>query len=219
MANGVGGAIGFAAGGLLNWVGLAALGLLQTERSRTGPEMSLVLLCAIPWPPIVGASVGLAQWFVPGSIIGRVSLRDWVRTSAVLWLIGVVGAGLALFLGANWIRGDLASAIAFVVAGLVLATPIAIGQWQLLEGRSPATWIWLPTVLVSFGAGTAAGGAAAGALLRGVMASDWTMLLIAAPAFAGAAGGCVSGALSGMAVVYLTREIERSAGAPEDDLP
>jgi hypothetical protein len=214
VANAVGGLLGFGAGGLVTAAGLAALGLLHPAGSRTSLEVALVLACAGAWPLIAGATVALAQWAVLRSSHVDVGLRGWLGKNAALWLVGTVAAGVSVYLGAFALSGPFGGALVFVVAGLVLAVPIAIGQWDTLEGHSPDAWVWLPAVPLGYAASATFGAAAAGAVMGGMRANDWVTTLILAPAVAGVVGGCVSGLVTGLALVWLVRAAEPADSGP-----
>ncbi|MFN8633036.1 MAG: hypothetical protein U0893_04210 [Chloroflexota bacterium] len=212
VANAVGGMLGFGTGGLVTFGVLAALDLLHLDRARSAGEVALVLLCACAWPPIAGGIAAWAQWLVLRWSLGLGEGVGWVRMQAVLWLVGIALGGLIIYLAEFVPHGPVATPAAFVVAGLVLATPIALGQWSALRAHSSNAWVWLPIVPVGYAVGFMVGTAAAGATLQSVAVTDGLTTLVVAPALAGAAGGCVSGLVTGVALVYLVRGAAAPAG-------
>ena len=210
LANTVGGLVGFGVGGFVTWAALAALGLLDTSHSRSGPEIALVLLCAFAWPPIAGSIVGMAQSLALRCTLGRVSARAWITRSALGWLVGATGAGITVYLGALTVHSALATGVLLVVAGLVMGVPVAAGQASLLAASGASVWLWVMSVLIGYGAGALAGAAAGDALLSGVPVSDAASTLMLAPALAGAVAGCVSGAISGLALAIAIRAATRA---------
>jgi hypothetical protein len=130
VATALGGGLGFGVGGLLTLAGLAAAGLLNPQHSRSGPEIALVLACALPWLPIVGGRVALAEWLVLRRCLPGIEVRGWIRMNAVVWTIGTAGAVLngttasdavALLVIAPAVGGTIGSGVHGLVSGAALA--------------------------------------------------------------------------------------------------
>lgn len=209
IANTLGGLVGFGAGGAVTAAALGLLGLLHVAGSRRWSEVILVVVCASAWPAIVGGIVALAQWLVLRASLGGLDMTGWLRTNVILWLAGTVAAIIFGALVELIVGNRFGGVPSLLVSGLVLAVPIAIGQWGALNTCSANAAAWVPAVVVGYTAGALLGASAAGAMLSGVVGNDWVATLVVAPSVAGAVGGCVSGLVTGLALIRLVRAAAR----------
>lgn len=204
----MGGLDAFPAGGLVIGVGLAAIWSAWPGGPRPAAAVVATLVWAPAWPALAGAGVAAAQWAVLSPYLRGADARGWVRTNAILWLTGTVVARVVMYLGSVPLDALARGHGPFAVAslpGLILGIAVALGQWATLEDGSPRAWIWLPAVPAGYAVGTSLGAFAAAAALRGVRIDDWALTFLAAPAVGGAVGGCVSAAITGLALVWLAR--------------
>jgi hypothetical protein len=126
--------------------------------------------------------------------------------NVILWFVGTMAAGISgyfmLATGADRYFGGLP---VILIVGLMLAIPIALGQWAMLDGRIPDAGVWLLAVPSGGAAGVLAGMAAAGGVMSGGATYDGLTTFLVAPAAAGAVGGTVSGSITGLALVWFVR--------------
>ncbi len=208
VANGLGGQIGFAAGGAVTVAGVHLDDLIWSrEPPRTFLAMTMTVVWFVCWPLVTGAVVTAAQWIaVRRYATAAITWWGWVRQGALLWLGGGVAAGLSLFvieMTHGPMPGTDLTRLELIVSSALLGLVVGIGQCLTLGRTSPRSWIWPPAVLGGYIVGALVGGAAVNTPILGP-AFDWDMdLLIVRPAVAGLTGGFVSGTITGAALVWM----------------
>src|SRR6266498_1377166 len=165
VANGLGGQIGFAAGGAVTVAGVHLDDLIWSrEPPRTFLAMTMTVVWFVCWPLVTGAVVTAAQWIaVRRYATAAITWWGWVRQGALLWLGGGVAAGLSLFvieMTHGPMPGTDLTRLELIVSSALLGLVVGIGQCLTLGRTSPRSWIWPPAVLGGYIVGALVGGAA-----------------------------------------------------------
>lgn len=134
---------------------------------------------------VIGASVGIAQWLVLRRRIA--SIRWWV-------LVSIVGFGVGNAIGEASLQG-IPAVVGHGLSGAMIGVSIGAAQWLVLRRHVPRARWWVPANVLAWVLGWS--------IISLVEESMvWPILVVY---IAGAIGAAVAGAITGMALIWLSR--------------
>lgn len=181
----------------LGWTLATAIGMLLGLLL----SIPLVNLLDLQWsrvivPLLTGFLIGLAQWTALRSYL--IDAADWILAGGASW---AVGYALGLFL-INVLSGSvLGGFVGYLLFGLI----IAVVQWPILRREIPNVWAWILANLIGWTLGFYLS-----QVSLNLFFADPAIAPLASTALVSAISGLVAGGISGLALVWIVRQPERT---------
>src|SRR5215216_5910361 len=181
----------------LAWTLATALGMLFGFL----PSLLLVNVLDLQWtriivPLLAGFLIGIMQWAVLRNYL--TSSSDWILAAGASW---AVGFALGLFLMNGLAGTRLGGWIAYILFGII----VAVVQWPLLRREIPHVWMWILANVVGWTAGFYLSQVALNLFFNAPSIPP-----ITSTSFISVVSGLVAGAITGIALVLIVRQPERT---------
>jgi hypothetical protein len=181
----------------LAWTLATALGMLLGFL----PSLLLVNVLDLQWaritvPLLAGFLIGFMQWAVLRNYV--TNSADWILAGGTSW---AVGFALGLFL-INALAGTgLGGWLGYILFGII----VAIVQWPLLRREIPHLWMWILANVVGWTAGFYLS-----QIALNIVFNSSSIPPLTSTSFIAVVTGLVAGAVTGIALVLIVRQPERT---------
>jgi len=182
----------------LAWTLATALGMLFGFL----PSLLLVNVLDLQWarivvPLLAGFLIGLMQWAVLRNYLTNSS--DWILAGGASW---AVGFALGLFLINTLASTGFGGWIGYILFGVI----VAIVQWPLLRREIPHFWMWIVANVIGWTAGFYFSQVA-----LNLVFNEPAIPPLTSTSFISVTSGLVAGAITGIALVLIVRQPERTS--------